>query len=134
MKSFGVVLLVIVGLGLYFLPTIIAFRRNHIYKGIILVINLVFGLTGLGWAGSLIWAIFPSEKSLIDPIVGNPTGTGMRNAGDTLGSARVGQNRGVDKESQATKEIREASELFQNGHISKEEYKALKHKIINRDF
>ena len=119
---------------LYFLPTIIAYRRRHAYKGIIFVINLVFGLTGLGWAGSLIWAIFPAEKSLIDPFVGNPTGTGMRNAGDTLGSAAYGQTRGVDKESQATKEIREASELFQAGHISESEYKALKRKIISREF
>jgi len=134
MKAIGYIFLAIVLLGLYFLPTIIAFRRDHAYKGIILVINLVFGLTGLGWAGSLIWAIFPSEKSLIDPIVGNPTGTGMRNTGDTLGSAAVGKTRGVDKESQATREIREASELFQSGHISEEEYNALKRKIINRDF
>ena len=134
MKAIGYIILGILFLAIYFVPTIIAFRRNHAYKGIIFVINLVFGFTGLGWAGSLIWAIFPSEKSLIDPIVGNPTGTGMRNAGDTIGAAGVGQSRGVDKESQATKEIREASELFQSGHISEEEYKALKRKIINRDF
>ena len=134
MKIIGYLILGIALLALYFLPTIIAYKRNHAYKGIVLVINLVFGLTGLGWAGSLIWAIFPSEKSLIDPFVGNPTGTGIRNAGDTLGSAEYGKTRGLDKESSASKEIREAADLFQSGHLTESEYKELKRKIINRDF
>jgi Superinfection immunity protein len=134
LKVIGYLFLAILLIALYFLPTIIAYRRHHAYKGIIFVINLVFGLTGLGWAGSLIWAIFPAEKSLIDPFVGNPTGTGIRNAGDTLGSAAYGKIRGEGKEASATKDILEAAELFQNGHITEDEYKDLKRKIINRDF
>jgi len=123
-----IVILILV--PLYFLPSILAFRRDHAYKNIILVINLVFGLTGFGWAGSLIWAIYPSEKSLIDPIVGNVTGTGLKNAGDTIGEASFGIKRGADKEAQSTREIKEASDLFKSGHISEEEFKLLKKKII----
>jgi hypothetical protein len=131
MKSIGVILLIILAIGLYFLPSIIAFRRNHAYKNIIFVINLVFGLSGIGWAGSLIWAIFPSEKSLIDPVVGNVTGTGLRNAGDTLGEAGFAKSRGFENESRKTREIREAAELLQSGAISEDEFKALKRKIID---
>jgi hypothetical protein len=64
MKELGHLLLAAIAIAVYFLPTIIAFKRQHAYKGIIAVINIVFGLTGIGWAGAMIWAIFPAEKSL----------------------------------------------------------------------
>lgn len=131
MKTIGIVLVVIILIGLYFLPTVIAFRRDHAYKNIILVINLVFGLSGIGWAGSLIWAIFPAEKSLIDPVVGNVTGTGLRNSGDTLGEASYAKTRGFENESQKTKEIKEAAELLKTGSITEEEFKILKRRIID---
>ena len=131
MKAIGIILLVFLLLALYFVPTIIAFRRDHAYKNIILVINLVFGLSGIGWAGSLIWAIFPAEKSLIDPVVGNVTGTGLRNSGDTLGEASYAKTRGFENESQKTKQIKEAADLLKSGAINEEEFKALKRRIIN---
>jgi hypothetical protein len=77
-------LTVLIIASVYFVPTIIAFKRNHAYKNIMLIINLIFGLTGIGWAVAAIWAVFPAEKSLIDPVIGIVTGTGQRNAGDTL--------------------------------------------------
>jgi Na+/citrate or Na+/malate symporter len=84
MKELVYLLIAAIAIAVYFLPTIIAIRRQHAHEGIIAVINVVFGLTGSGWAGALIRAIFPAEKSLIDPYVGNPTGTGIRNAGDVF--------------------------------------------------
>jgi len=125
------VLVVVLGIALYFLPTFIAFKRGHAFKNIILVINLVFGFTGIGWAGSLIWAIFPAEKSIIDPVVGNVTGTGLRNAGDVLGEAGFAKTRGYENESRKTQEIKEAAELLENGHINEEEFKEMKRRIIN---
>jgi hypothetical protein len=77
MKELVYLLIAAIAIAVYFLPTIIAIRRQHAHEGI-------FGLTGSGWAGALIRAIFPAEKSLIDPYVGNPTGTGIRNAGDVF--------------------------------------------------
>lgn len=92
-ESVGMLIGAIVFLLLFFLPTIVAYNRNHAYKHIILVLN-IFGFTGIIWIIAMIWAIFPSEKSLIDPIVGNVTGTGIRNAGDTIGAANYGAERG----------------------------------------
>ena len=43
--------------ALYFVPTFIAFRRGHRNRWIIFLINLVFGVTVLGWIGALIWAV-----------------------------------------------------------------------------
>lgn len=94
-----IALLIVVGLGLFFLPTIIAVNRKHGYLGIIIVLNVIGGLfAGLGWVAALIWAVWPAEKSIIDPIVGNTTGTGFRNAGDAVGAAGYGVARGFESE------------------------------------
>lgn len=52
-----IVLVVILGAAIYFLPSYIAHKRKHPSFGAILVINLLFGWTLLGWVGSLIWAL-----------------------------------------------------------------------------
>lgn len=83
----------------YFLPSFISFHREHHYKWIILVINVFGSWTGIAWLASLIWAIWPQDKSLADPIMGNVTGTGQRNVGDTLGAVSYGQQRGYHNES-----------------------------------
>ncbi len=41
---------------LYFLPTIIAHNRGHEITGILLF-NLLFGWTGIGWIVMLLWAL-----------------------------------------------------------------------------
>ena len=64
------------------LPAIIAFWRNHSYRWVILALT-IFCWTGIVWVIALAWAIWPSNKSLADPVIGNPTGTGLRNVGDT---------------------------------------------------
>ena len=127
-----IILLIVIGLPIYFIPTIIAFNRKHAYKGVVFALNLFGGFTGVLWLVALIWAVYPSEKSLIDPVVGNVTGTGIRNAGDTVGAAQVGVVRGHETEAQLTKEIKEAADLLARGLISDDEFKAIKQKIIGR--
>jgi hypothetical protein len=78
---------------IFFLPTTIAFARGHEYRAIILVLNL-FGWTGVCWLASLVWAVWPANKSLADPILGNVTGIGEPNVGDTLGEVEFGRHRG----------------------------------------
>ena len=41
--------LVLTGTAVLLLPTIIAFARNHPWKWIAAFINVIFGVTGLGW-------------------------------------------------------------------------------------
>ena len=79
------------------LPYLIARKRGHAYRNIILVL-CIFGIFGVPWVIALIWAIYPSEKSLIDPVMGNPTGVGQRNVGDTLGAVAYGRERGYAME------------------------------------
>jgi hypothetical protein len=48
--------LLIAGL-VYIAPSIVAFRRNHPNRWIILVINIAFGETIIGWGIALVWAL-----------------------------------------------------------------------------
>lgn len=58
-----VILLGALGIVLYFLPCIIAYKRGHVNKGIILLINFLLGWTFLGWAGCLVWAFIDTDGS-----------------------------------------------------------------------
>ena len=57
----------IISLILYFLPTGIANDRDHPNHGMILLVNLFFGWTVLGWLICLFWALAdkgPNAKSV----------------------------------------------------------------------
>jgi len=60
---FGTVILLL--LGIHFLPTFVAFVREHRHAVLILVLNVFFGWTIIGWLVLLIWASVGEEK---DPI------------------------------------------------------------------
>jgi len=97
-----IVALIIVALvlGAYFIPFIIALLRGHTYKWVIFGLNAI-GFSGVTWLISFVWAVWPSDKSLIDPVAGNVTGTGRRNSGDTLGAVDYGKERGYRDESKS---------------------------------
>ena len=56
----------IIIIGAYFVPAIFAFKRNSKSKVPILVLNILFGWTGLGWIVCFIWT-FTSEKAPVSP-------------------------------------------------------------------
>jgi len=47
---------------LYFLPTVVAFLRSHYNAVPVLIVNLFFGWTGIGWIVALAWC-FTSAPS-----------------------------------------------------------------------
>jgi hypothetical protein len=87
---------------LYFAPAIIAYKRRHEYKLVILGINVIGFVGVLPWVIAFIWAAWPKDKSIIDPVVGNVTGKGRRNTGDTIGAASYGLARGYAEEQEAS--------------------------------
>jgi hypothetical protein len=103
-----IVILLIIG----FVPAIIAFKREHHYKWIILVLCFFSGF-GLPWLIAMIWAVWPTDKTLIDPVVGNPTGKGKRNTGDTIGEASASAKR--SRKANNTKECPDCAELVPAG-------------------
>jgi hypothetical protein len=52
----GSTLIFAVSAGLYLLPTIVAFLRQHHNRWAILLLNIFLGWTFLGWVAALIWS------------------------------------------------------------------------------
>ena len=94
---------IVLAIVIAFVPAYIAFKRQHAYKWIIFALCLFAPVGGVTWVIALVWALWPADKSLIDPVVGNVTGTGVRNAGDTAGAVVVGVQRGKAAEESVTK-------------------------------
>jgi uncharacterized protein len=123
--------------GIVGIPFIVAHRRGHAYKWVILAISF---LIPIGWIIALIWAVFPDDKSLLDPILGSLTGLGRRNAGDAFGAAKVGVDRGSFNESTRHPDetldhfkinrLAELASLKDKGMISEDEYQRERAKLL----
>jgi len=124
-------LLFVLGVYLWILPGIIASRRNHAYKNIIWILAIVGIVNGITWFIAIIWALWPQEKSLLDPLIGNVTGTGTRNMGDTIGAAVAGVSQGSKDEITLRNELKQTKDLLDQGLITEEEYKKKREKILN---
>lgn len=112
MELIGGLLLIIIGIVcivggivLYFLPAIIAYKRGHVNKGIILLIDFLLGWTFLGWAGCLVWAFIDTD--------GSTTKNVFRN---------VGGNKYED--------LARLQKLKQDGAITEVEYEIEKQKLL----
>ncbi|MBO4472742.1 MAG: superinfection immunity protein [Clostridia bacterium] len=49
-------------LFLYMIPTVIALRRRHPKRVLIFAVNLVLGVTILGYIGAMLWATAPAPQ------------------------------------------------------------------------
>src|SRR6266850_2831290 len=58
---FLAIFFLIIGI-IYITPSIVAFRRNHPNRWIILVINVAFGGTVIGWGIALVWAMRAAHR------------------------------------------------------------------------
>ncbi|RTL77232.1 MAG: superinfection immunity protein [Bradyrhizobiaceae bacterium] len=72
----------------YLTPTFVAFRRRHVYAWLILVLNIVLGLTGLVWLGLLVWSITGVARSALDDM--SPSGSGSLSPGIADSEIRSG--------------------------------------------
>lgn len=57
-----VLVLIVVGVTLYFLPAVVASQREHHNAGAIFVLNLLLGWTLLGWVVAMVWAATAVRK------------------------------------------------------------------------
>lgn len=63
MDDSGIVLVLLIGICLYFIPSIIGFVRGSPYAWVIFVLNLLGGWTVVAWFAALIWALWPKGRS-----------------------------------------------------------------------
>ena len=58
-------IVIVLALCVHFLPTIIAFRRNHPNKVAIFLVNLFLGWTVLGWVAALVWSATSTQTVVV---------------------------------------------------------------------
>ncbi len=59
----GMLILLFVVLGIYFLPTTIAMMTGSSLVAAVFVVNLFLGWSGLGWIAALVMAVLPKQKN-----------------------------------------------------------------------
>ena len=59
----GLTIVVVLGLGLYFLPSICAFTRGHPSKVAILILNALLGWSFIGWVVAIVWAFTNTRRA-----------------------------------------------------------------------
>ena len=57
-------MVLIILLGIYLIPTWVAFARRHHDRVAILVLNLLLGWSVLGWIVALVWALTAVRREL----------------------------------------------------------------------
>lgn len=56
-----IIVIVVVGVGVYFIPSIVADIRKHRYLIAIIAINIFLGWSVAGWVFALVWALIKPE-------------------------------------------------------------------------
>lgn len=120
----------------YFAPTVLAFGRGHAYRWVIGAVNLVAGWTLMGWLVCAVWAVWPRERALAEPLIGNPTGTGARTLGAVLNDERPVSpaHRGIAAggfDDDTLNHIRRLVALRDNGALSPAEFKRERDALIS---
>jgi len=80
------VLIILAGtilLGIAFLPTLIAFNRNHRFKWIIFIVNIALGATGIGYLIALVWSFWPSGTAIPVVLMSTPNAN-TTNSGNSI--------------------------------------------------
>ena len=119
-------------LGLWLLPAYLAFKRQHQFKWVITAMAVTspffFGVT---WLIALVWVVWPSNKTIVDPIV--TAADGSRNLGDTFSTVTT-RFKVQDKSRKSLEsKLEEIERLYRDQKISEEERKALREKAISEN-
>ena len=113
-------------LAIYVAPTFVAFRRNHPNRWIILLINVVFGGTVIGWGIAMIWAVRAAHR------VGTASSGGE--SGLNIFVNDVKRIQVVDPpplpQASAAQELERLYDLLVRGAISQVEFDGLKAKLL----
>jgi len=120
---------VVVAFVIVLLPVIIAFRRHHPNRWLILVVTLVFGATLLGWLVAMVWALNVAH----DPQEGSKGGeSGMNLFVNDPRKVEIVAPQGLPAPRDIAGELERLVSLRDNGHLSDEEFSALKARAIGR--
>ena len=126
----GAIWLVVVGglAWIYVLPSLIAFRRRHRHRWVILIVDLTFGASVIGWLWAFFWALRAPRIS---------AGSGRRVSAldvltDDVRAVALGRAPAASPSpvpasvSRVAQEIERLAALHAAGHLTAVEFAALK--------
>lgn len=124
MYEIAVYLTIMFLLALYYIPTIIAFSENHPNRWLIGIINTIFGSTGIGWLGALVWALRAVHIS------NSQEGS---NGGESGLNLTVNDIKRVKLEfpRDVSSELERLHNLLEKNAITEEQYNTLRSKLIS---
>lgn len=123
----AVLLFVAIGLFVYMIPTVVAFRRRHPNRWIIGALNVTLGGTGIVWLGCLVWACGAVHKSA------EAGGSDGGESGLNVFANDVQKVELVDRPMAATDQVAKLERLKQlldTQAITKDEFDLLKAKVL----
>ncbi|MBJ3784102.1 superinfection immunity protein [Devosia sediminis] len=107
---------------LYFVPSIIAFRRRHRNRWAIFALNLVLGWSFLGWVASLIWAC----------VAGGDLTPKVKIDLRTEAVPPPAPSQATTSNEEVLLMLTRLKEVYERGGIDKDEYHRLRDPIIDR--
>ncbi|QEC46057.1 superinfection immunity protein [Pseudobacter ginsenosidimutans] len=127
-------LLLLIGLPLYFLPTIIAATRHHQATIGVFFLNLFLGWTFLGWIAALIWAFSYGSRATQTVIVNNSSQPYSQ--ADNPNFSSQPQSDSSQKQSGTQQEkidqLRQYKQLLDEGVITNDEFNKQKEIILGQ--
>ncbi|MEJ5087167.1 superinfection immunity protein [Brucella pseudogrignonensis] len=147
------IVLILVILLVAFIPTIVAFRREHPNRWLIFVVNLAFGGTVVGWVAALVWALHYAHiseegsnggESGINLFVNDPVAVRVEPdfhqnvsatspaINDEISSTPSSTTNAKAQNQDAISALHRLNTLFESGAITADEYTALKAPTLNR--
>lgn len=120
---------------IYMIPSWVAFRRQHPNRFVILAVNVAFGATGIGWIGSLVWALHRVHLPA-DPTQSRGGQSGLNifmhdakvvHVAEVPGPGRWGAGRDT---AWAVTKLEALNRLRDAGHLTAEEYARLKAEVL----
>ena len=127
-------LLLLIGLPLYFLPTIIAGIRHHPATIGVFLLNLFLGWTFLGWIGSLIWAFTSGSRATQTVIVNNssqPYSQAENPNSSSQSQSDISQKQSMTQQEKID-QLRQFKQLLDEGVITNEEFNKQKEIILGQ--
>lgn len=114
--ALGGLILLLIAIGLYFIPSMVAFDRNIPNRNSVLVINLLLGWTLLGWVAALAMAV---------------SGERRKAPGDGESAAQTPRTTQPETpRASSVAELERLADLHRQGALSDEEFQRAKARVL----
>lgn len=127
------VIIIVISLISYFLPTIIAMFRGKSNTFAILLLNLFLGWTFIGWIVALVWSVTTDNKAQTI-VVNNNSTIEPKNEFMTLSNqgsnSEQKNNLNLNSHKEKIQSLKKLKQLFDDGILNEEEFNQQKIQIL----